>query len=67
MQTRKPYGLDDHPSCIRCSAPTYIVRREPHPSLGAGVELQTFSCTNCEHMQTRGADENGALMPSLCA
>jgi len=66
MQARKQFGLDDRPPCSSCGAPTFLVRREPHPALGAGVELQSFSCTSCEHVQARGADEDGALTPSLC-
>lgn len=63
----RKFGLDDTPACMRCDAPTQLVRRVPHPALGAAYELQTFACTSCEHVQSRGADENGALRPAACA
>jgi Uncharacterized conserved protein (DUF2285) len=59
-QDKPDYGADDRPPCAKCSVETFLSRRTPHPTLGVGYELQTFTCFNCGDIQTRAADQHGA-------
>jgi ribosomal protein L37E len=56
---RREFGADDKVGCNRCGGQSYISRRTPHPVLGRGFELQTFTCRECGHEQTRSADQAG--------
>jgi Uncharacterized conserved protein (DUF2285) len=60
QQDMPDYGADDRPPCAKCSVETFLSRRTPHPTLGVGYELQTFTCFNCGDIQTRAADRYGA-------
>jgi hypothetical protein len=40
--------------------PMSLTRRPPHPDHGAGYEIQTFSCNDCGHEETRSSDHLGA-------
>lgn len=41
------------PACAKCGAKTRLMRREPHPDLGAEFECVSFECGECGHIQTQ--------------
>ena len=56
--TRRPYGLDDHISCERCSAQMSLYRRGPHPRR-TGHEIQRYECGECKAQFVRTIDIAG--------
>lgn len=57
-----PSGMTDRPICKSCGSPTSIVRREPHPTLGTGYELQTTACAMCDRYDMRSVDARGVVI-----
>ena len=57
-QTRRSFGADDRPICVRCGKATDLSRRGPH-SEHPGYERQTFSCIHCDYESERSANKTG--------
>jgi hypothetical protein len=56
------FGATDTPICPQCHKATMnVTRRAPHPTLGCGFELQTFSCSACRHKIKRTANRLGEV------
>jgi hypothetical protein len=57
------FGADDHPGCPECGFPTRLIRRGPHPELGAEYEAQIFYCSQCDGEINRVVNEDGNPLP----
>ena len=56
------FGATDTPTCPACKNRMCITRRTPHPEHGYDFELQTFTCTVCDHEIERNADRLGKIL-----
>jgi uncharacterized protein YlaI len=57
------FGIADTRVCPECKNRMHLTRRKPHPMLGNAFELQTFTCSTCEHEIERGVDRLGEAVP----
>jgi len=55
------FGANDHLPCPKCKNYMSLTRRAPHAIRGSGFELQTFTCSVCEHEIQRNADRQGEV------
>jgi ribosomal protein S27AE len=53
------FGSRDKPTCPKCGAATYLIRRSPHSKFGKGWERQIFACSKCHRKIERSADKDG--------
>jgi hypothetical protein len=54
LMTHQPRELQ-WPTCEECGGKMWTLKRKPVP--GAGVEVQTFSCFDCDHVLKRPVDD----------
>ena len=54
------FGAHDRLRCNQCSSGSmHVMRRSPHPNLGAKYELQMLVCDACEFERLRSVDSEG--------
>lgn len=60
----RAFGADDRPDCPACGKPMAVTRRTPHPipALRNLYELQTLSCSACDHESSRAINAEGELL-----
>ena len=46
------------PACTKCGGPVRLTGIEPHPTK-AGIDLRTFQCLACDHVQAAVVPLNG--------
>lgn len=59
IQRKTSFGSDDQPQCPKCGGRMSVSRRSPDPERGEAYEIQTISCSGCEHEFTRNVDRSG--------
>jgi hypothetical protein len=59
MSLANHFGAQDQVECPKCLGVMSVVRRTPHPTRGAGYELQTVECAVCKFSEERTVDSEG--------